>query len=125
MARTRVNGSNGVFGLGGARDTDVHLPQGAAGWAVYSDDDKLTQARGAATRAKINNINWFVWFSVDNVTQPYTVTFDAPTDGRSHTFYAFDGTSVQQVNPTPVSNKGNKARLQLTFTGGDPGVGAT
>ncbi len=125
MARTRVNGSNGVFGLGGARDTDVHVPQGAPNWAVYVDDDKLTQARSAATRANINNINWFTWFSVDNVTQAYTVTFDAPTDGRSHKFYAFDGNSVNEVHPTASQNKGNKTRLQLTFTGGDPGVGLT
>lgn len=125
MARRLVTGNNGVHGLGGDRDTDVHLPQGASGWAVYSDDEKLTRARGAASSAHIDNINWFAWFSVDGVSQPYTVTFDAPTDGRPHTYYAYDGTSVRQVNPTAVSNKGNKARLQLTFTGGDPSVGAT
>ncbi len=119
-----------VVSLHGTQDTDVHVPDGVTGWAVATDQGKLANARAAAATAKINNINWFAWFTVTDqngrpVRQQYTVTFDAPTDGASHTFYAYDGSAVRQVTPTPAQNKGNKARLQLSFSGGDPGIGMT
>ena len=119
-----------TIGLGGDRDTDVHAPDGAAGWTAATDNTKLSNARAAAQRANITGINWFAWFTVNDraggpVRQQYRVTFDAPTDGRSHNFYVFDGTSVRQVTPTAAPGKGNKARLQLMFSTGDPGVGMT
>ncbi len=131
MARRAVTGSNGVFGLGGAQDTDVHVPQGVTGWTVYVDDDKLAAARAAATAAGVSNVNWFAWFTVNDQNgnavrqQQYTVTFNAPTDGGSHTFYAYDGSTVRQVTPAQGQNKGNRARLQVSFSSGDPGVGLT
>ena len=130
MAETRVTPSNGVHGLGGSHDTDVNVPQGKTDWTVYIDDDKLAKAKAAAASAKIDNINWFAWFTVkdkngQHVKETYTVTFDAPTDGGKHTFYAYDGSTVKEIGTTGAGRKGNKARMQVTFSVGDPGIGMT
>ncbi len=125
MARTPVTGSNGTFGLGGSKHTDVIVPAGRTGWTVSIDTDKLSQAQAAATSANLN-ITWFAWFVVEAgnnpVKQQYTVRFDAPASG--HDVYVYDSSGLRKLDPGQA-NTAVPGRWEVTLTDGDPGVGMT
>ncbi len=125
MPRTPVTGSNGTFGLGGNKHTDVVVPAGRTGWTVSIDTDKLASAQGAAASANLN-ITWFAWFVVQAGNSPvkedYTVRFDAPESG--HVVYIHDSSGLRPLELTRVQNT-QAARWVVTLSDGDPGIGMT
>lgn len=121
MAETRVTPSGGVHGLGGSRDTELHVP---AGHSVYTTDKNL-----AAARQNHPEIDWFACFVVRDqdgnyATSEYTVVLNRPTNAASK-FYYFDGQNAQQVDYSDAPNKGNRRRIQVKLKVGDPPVGMT
>lgn len=121
MADNRVNPSNGRFGLGGSRDTDItDLDPGQ--YDVFTTDKNL-----AAARAAFPNYDWFACFSVKDkqgnyANVNYTVTFNKPASGNL--YYYLNG-NVHALQYTDTNNKGSQARVKATLNVGDPPIGMT
>ncbi len=119
MANTKVNPSNGIWSLGGTRDTDISGIS-ADQYEVYTADDKLANAK-----ADFPDYDWFTAFSVNvkgggSASVTYTLTFNKPASGN---LYYYLNKKVYPVQYSAAPNKGSQARVQASLKVGDPPIG--
>jgi hypothetical protein len=116
----KIGRKDGKHPLGGSKDTDLEGIDDK-NYNVFTDEEKLAEAR-----QRYPDYNWFVSYTItdkdDRVVRnvpEYTVKFDKPDSSESRFYYYLDGTA-HQVQYDDAEDKGNKKRVKVKLSVGDP-----
>ena len=124
MAGHKIRPEQGRFRLGGSKDADLEGIDDKK-YNVFTETEKLEKAR-----ADFPMYDWFASFlikdkdgkDVKNLPE-YTMKIDKPDSPETKLYYYLDG-SVHLLPYDDTDNKGNKKRIKVKLSVGDPPTGA-
>lgn len=123
MAQHKIKPENGKYKLAGSKDAELEGIDDNK-YDVFTETEKLEKARN-----DFPMYDWFVSYVIKDKNghevrglPEYTMKIDRPDSPESKLYYYFEG-SAHLLSYDDTDDKGNKKRVKVKLTVGDPPTG--